>query len=194
MQTANKRVAIFGGSFDPVHLGHLGMLQSAMKEAALDEVIMMPCFVSPFKEGTEATGEQRVRMIELAISDLDLEGVSVSRYEIEREGPSYSWETATEFAKTFPGTDWYWILGTDQWNSIDLWARPDLLQSLLRFLVVTRSRDSVMDREGWQFFPVSFSHPASSTLIRREFQAHLDWITPSVRDFCRTEGLYESGR
>ncbi|MDF1657790.1 MAG: nicotinate (nicotinamide) nucleotide adenylyltransferase [Verrucomicrobiales bacterium] len=187
-----KRSAIFGGSFDPVHLGHLGMMREAIEAMELDEIVVTPCFVSPFKSGTIATGPQRAEMMRMALRDEGLEIAQISTFEIDRNQPSYSWETATHFNSAFPETEWYWILGTDQWNAFDRWAEPEKLRELLRFIILTRNEDPVMERSDWNYEKVLYSHPASSSAIRENFESHTSWMTPSVIAFCREEGLYEA--
>lgn len=190
--TSSRKRAILGGSFDPVHRGHLAMIEVAREAASLDEVILMPCFVSPFKDGTHADAEQRVAMLRLAIVDEKLDWVTVSSHEVERPGPSYSWQTAEHFHEVSPDDEWFWIVGTDQWDVIDRWAEPERLRERLHFLVLTRGGEPVQDREGWRYTGIEFSHPASSTAIRGNFADHTDWLTPSVIDYCRDEGLYSS--
>lgn len=187
-----RRCAIFGGSFDPIHLGHIEMVRKVIEDLVLDEIILMPCLVSPFKSGTFASAAQRAEMIELAIEEANLAKASLSRFEIEREGPSYSWETAQHFAATDPETEWHWILGTDQWEAIETWSRPEILCELLCFIVLSRHGRSVQQRDGWRLRELVFDHPASSTAIRENFNDHGDWLLPSVKSFCIREGLYES--
>lgn len=192
MASARKRVAIFGGSFDPVHLGHLEMVRLVQDRLSLDEVIFMPCFVSPFKSGTVATAEQRVEMLELGIDEFGLKSASVSWFEVEREQSSYSWETAQHFTEREPETEWHWILGTDQWSSIERWAEPEKLRQLLHFIVLTRNGDEVVARDDWRYDEISFAHPASSTAIRKDFDSHREWLPRSVRLFCESAELYGS--
>ncbi|MEM7602075.1 MAG: adenylyltransferase/cytidyltransferase family protein, partial [Verrucomicrobiota bacterium] len=73
-ESMGKRCAIFGGSFDPLHLGHLGMAKRAVEFASLEEIVFVPCFVSPFKSGTVASGPQRAEMIRLGLSDDGIAG------------------------------------------------------------------------------------------------------------------------
>lgn len=183
--------AFLGGSFDPVHLGHLEMAAAARESAELEEVIFMPCFVSPFKKETVATSGDRVEMLRIAQAELKMGWASVSTFEVERSGPSFSWETAEHFSAMYPRVEWHWILGTDQWDAIDRWAEPEKLRELLRFVVVTRDGDSVREREGWRYSSVSFSHPASSTKIRENFAEHENWLVKGVADYCRENGLYQ---
>ena len=135
----------------------------------------------------EAEPQDRVR---LALDDEELDEADVSTFEIERDRPSYSWETATHFHERFPGVEWNWILGADQWNAIDRWAAPGTLRRLLRFIILTRNGEPVLDRPGWRSVTVPFEHPASSTAIRGDFEGHAGWMTPSVRKYCEVEGLY----
>lgn len=184
------RTAIFGGSFDPIHRGHLAMAEAAIEALSLDRLVFMPCFVSPFKTGTIASGDARKEMIDLSLEEVALPKAEVSDFEINRDQPSYSWETATHFHENEPTASWFWILGTDQWESIERWAEPERLRTLLHFIVLTRHGDEVKDRPGWSHTALEFEHPASSTAIRNDFEACRDWMTPSVVDFCRRQGLY----
>lgn len=183
-----SRIAIFGGSFDPVHRGHLAMAAAARERLTLDEVVFMPCAVSPFKNGTVASGPQRLGMLEAAIRDEQLAWAAVSDFELNRPAPSYSWETARHFTATQPGVSWHWILGTDQWEQIHRWAEPEMLRSMLHFIVFSRVGTMVRDRPGWTYTPIEFEHPASSTAIRRDFAGHRDWLTPGVAKLA--QGIY----
>lgn len=190
-KNARPRIAIFGGSFDPVHLGHLAMATAAREVAALAEVLFMPAAVSPFKKGTVASAEQRHQMLSIALADEGLDWSRVSDFEWKRPGPSYSWETARHFRSLEPDTEWCWILGTDQWEQIDRWAEPERLRESLHFLVFTREGQIVRDRAGWRHTAIPFAHPASSTAIRSDFAGHRDWLTPGVAAFAEKEGIYQ---
>jgi nicotinate-nucleotide adenylyltransferase len=189
------RRGILGGSFDPVHLGHLSMAETVCGEMEFERIVFVPCFVSPFKTGTGtvANTEQRLEMLSIALEESELARAEISRFELDRPKPSYSWETAEHFHEVHPGIEWSWIVGSDQWDKIDRWAEPDRLRETLHFVVLTRDGDEVRAREGWKYTAVRFDHPASSTAIRKDFEGHVDWLTPGVRDYCRSEGLYEAG-
>lgn len=189
--SARARIAIFGGSFDPVHRGHLAMATAAREVAALSEVLFMPAAVSPFKKGTIASAEQRHHMLSLALADEGMDWARVSDFEWKRPGPSYSWKTARHFRSLQPDAEWCWILGTDQWEQIDRWAEPEQLRESLHFLVFTREGQIVRDRPGWRHTAIPFAHPASSTAIRSDFAGHRDWLTPGVAAFAEKEGIYQ---
>jgi len=185
-----SRQAIFGGSFDPVHRGHLAMATLARERLHLDGLTFVPCSVSPFKKGTVATGAQRLHMMKLALADSGLDWASVSEFELNRPAPSYSWETARHFSEAHSEVEWHWILGTDQWNQIEHWAQPETLRELLHFIVFSREGDAAIDRPGWRYTAVPFEHPASSTAIRADFAGHGEWLTESVREFCERQAIY----
>ncbi len=189
-RTEKIRRAVLGGSFDPVHLGHLELARVAKDSAGLEGVLFMPCHVSPFKQGTVANSDQRFEMLRLALEEVDLSWAAISTYEIDRPQPSFSWETAHHLTAVHPEVDWHWIVGTDQWEEIDRWAEPEKLRELLHFVVVTRDGQSVQHWKGWRYTAVPFSHPASSTAIRGDLTGHRDWLCESVFRFCRENDLY----
>ena len=179
--SSQKKIALFGGTFDPVHNGHLDLVEKAKVECDLDRVILIPCAQSPFKTGsnTIADAEERFQMLKNAIAERGWEDwAEASRLEIDRPPPSFSWETAEHYRDFFPDAELFWILGTDQWNSIERWAEPEKLRNLLKFIVVTRNDTLVQDRPKWQEISIRFEHPASSTAIR-EGGADNGWIPES---------------
>lgn len=188
---APQRIALFGGTFDPVHNGHLDLVALAKTTCQLDKVVFIPCARSPFKDNaTAAEPEDRFAMLELAIAEKGWDDwASVSRFEIDREPPSYSWRTAEHFRETYPGAKLHWIVGGDQWEQIDRWAESEKLRDWLDFIVVTRSGSDTHPRPGWRATFLEFEHPSSATAIR-EGHAAPGWLPASVTDFIRKHGLY----
>ncbi|NNE91710.1 MAG: nicotinate (nicotinamide) nucleotide adenylyltransferase [Verrucomicrobiales bacterium] len=184
-ENSPQRLALFGGTFDPVHNGHLELVEAAFRVCNVDRVIFVPCAQSPFKSGqaTRANAEERFEMIEnaLAAREWGESRATVSRFEIDRPPPSYSWETAAQFSDLESDADWHWIVGTDQWEEIERWANPDILRELLTFIVVTRDGDEIEERDGWRHIPVPFEHPASATAIR-EGRGKPEWIPEPNRE------------
>ena len=190
---SSKTAAIFGGTFDPVHEGHLKLAEDVGKSFKLDRVVFTPCFQSPFKGPTYALAAQRYDMLNIAIEEKGWDWAEVSKYEICRPGPSYSWQTAEHFQELSPDTKWFWILGTDQWEQIEEWVEPDWLRDHLSFIVVTRDGTKVKNRPGWDFDSFAFSHPGSSTKIRENYPEHRSWLSPGVREYCVEHELYVHG-
>lgn len=182
--------ALFGGSFDPIHLGHTALAEAAVEAAGLDRVVFIPCRQSPHKSSaTVADAEQRCAMIELAIADFAW--AELSRIEIEREGPSFSWRTAEKIAEREPETELFWILGADQWEVIGTWAKPEILAELLTFLVFPRAGGAVAPKAGFQFQQLpDFEHAASATAIRESEDAARRFLDPKVYDFARSNQIY----
>lgn len=131
------RLGIFGGTFDPIHFGHLRMAEEARGQVGLDRVLFVPNQVSPFKTGTPVTpGEVRVAMVRLAIADNP--AFAVSDLEVTRPGPSYSVDTVRALAREYPGADLFFLTGTDAVRDLAKWHEPEALLRLARFVAVTR--------------------------------------------------------
>ncbi|MBP7948660.1 MAG: nicotinate (nicotinamide) nucleotide adenylyltransferase [Verrucomicrobiales bacterium] len=131
------KLGIFGGTFDPPHLGHLTVAEEAWQTCGLDRVVFIPCHQSPHKETAPgATDDQRLEMVRLMVAGRPW--ADVSDWELRRPGRSYSWETAEHFSAQFPDAELHWILGADQWNALPRWARPDVLARMLTFIVFPR--------------------------------------------------------
>ncbi len=183
-----RRIGLYGGSFDPIHMGHIALATQARELAELDTVVFVPCLRSPHKDKpTVASNKQREAMIMEAIEDLDW--AQMSTIEIDRAPPSYSWETVEYFAAEHPEADLYWILGTDQWEKIETWARPGILCDLLTFIIATRNDTPVRDRADWSQITLPFDHPASSTAIRAG-RGEQNWLPESVVAYIAEHAIY----
>jgi nicotinate-nucleotide adenylyltransferase len=190
-----ERIALFGGTFDPPHLGHLEMALSAREHCALDRVILIPCRQSPHKSTqTSAAGEDRLAMLQRCFRDLPW--AEVSPVELNRPDPSFSWQTVDSFAHTHPKAQLFWILGQDQWQLIDTWARPDDLRRQLTFIVFSRDGSPGQPKDGYQAQFIDFHHPAAATNVRHQIAAgRSDSIShhlhPDVATYIRQNGLYQ---
>ena len=131
------RLGVFGGSFDPVHIGHLRMAEVAREAAALDTVLFIPTQVSPFKTGRTVTpAEHRLKMLRLAIAGNS--AFAVSDTEVHRPGPSYTVDTLRELAAIYPDAERFFLTGTDAVRDLPKWREPETVLSLAHFLVMTR--------------------------------------------------------
>jgi len=185
-----RRIALFGGTFDPVHEGHLHIARLAREQAHLDEVIFIPCQQSPHKnQNACASIEHRLDMLRLAATE---PWMQVSDYESTLPGPSFSYLTAQHFVAERPQADWFWLMGCDQWNALPRWKHPDILATLLTFLVFSRGEIPQV-REGYRMIYLQGSHPASATALRDANGEHFldaDWLHADVRNFIITEKIY----
>ncbi|MFA6600455.1 MAG: nicotinate-nucleotide adenylyltransferase [Candidatus Omnitrophota bacterium] len=133
-----QRIGILGGTFDPVHCGHLALARSARGQYRLDRLLFVPAFMPPHKIGIcEITAPaHRYRMVELAIGgEPDFEVCDV---EFTREGPSYTVETLELLKRRFPGSEWFLILGEDNLRNMDRWKDPDRIRAAATVLAAKR--------------------------------------------------------
>ena len=196
MSTSEKhtRICLFGGSFDPIHLGHIQIAKAAVDELHLDKVIFLPCRQSPHKsDETHASGEQRMEMCRLATAGTGW--AEVDPHDLRAKPPCYSWRTAEAMAERYPNAHLFWLMGTDQWQALPRWDRPDHLASLVEFIVYSR-HSTPEPRTGYRLHCIHGKHPASSTEIRQsmEDKPRTDWLSPEVDDYIRSHRLYLSNK
>lgn len=160
-----KRIGIFGGSFDPVHDGHIHLAILARNAAKLDEVWFMPCQISPHKSDCPPTlGATRAEWLHAALTDIPWAKTDLT--ELKTQGPSFSFATMNKLNSLHPGNEWFWIMGGDQWSALPTWCHPEILARLVKFLVLARDGEEVIPRDGYRMTTVHGEHPASSSAIR----------------------------
>lgn len=160
-----KRIGIFGGSFDPVHEGHLHLARLAKNAAALDEVWFLPCFLSPHKtHHPPSNGKLRAQWLRAALEEISWAKVDTT--ELEQTTPSYSYQTLETLSARHPEHEWFWLMGGDQWDALPSWKHPEILARLASFIVLARNGREVISRDGYRMQFVHGEHPASSTKIR----------------------------
>ena len=120
----SRRIGIFGGSFDPPHLGHLWIAEAVLESLELDEILWIPAAISPLKpDGPVASNEQRRQMIDLAVSGC--EKFRVDDRELTRGDVSYTVDTLDELRAEYPRADLFLIMGSDSLASIRKWHQPN---------------------------------------------------------------------
>ncbi|NDI16649.1 MAG: nicotinate (nicotinamide) nucleotide adenylyltransferase [Verrucomicrobia bacterium] len=132
-----RRTALFGGTFDPFHLGHFLIARTAREIFSLDQVVFLPCSQSPLK-AVRPIASDRARLGWLRAGLKGERWASVSSWEIDRHGPSYSVEAARHWKALEPKGELYWILGSDQWSTLPRWKSFEELGGLVKFLVFPR--------------------------------------------------------
>lgn len=136
-----ERIGLFGGSFDPIHNGHLEIAKKAAAQFQLDRILFIPAAQSPLKANVPATAENhRFEMIRLAIEPFP--NFELSSVEIERGGVSYSVETASVVARQNPDASLFWIIGGDQAKQLDRWRRFEDLAKRVEFICLERGDDA----------------------------------------------------
>ncbi|VVM06529.1 nicotinate-nucleotide adenylyltransferase [Methylacidimicrobium cyclopophantes] len=160
------RLGLFGGSFDPIHHGHLIGAWDALEQMRLDRILFIPCSLSPHKSDPPvAPGEERLAMIRRAIRGWS--AFSLSDCELVRGGPSFSVDTAEQMRSRFPVAELFWLIGSDQAQSLPSWKDYSRLRKLVTFLVVPRPRyANLVPEHGMAILPSPHFVDISSTEIR----------------------------
>ena len=190
-----QNVGLFGGSFDPVHHGHLLVAQAAREELGLDRLYFIPAAQSPFKPDSKpAPSNERLRLLRLALAgkewcELDLQ-------EIERGGVSYTIETVRDYARRWPSADLFYLIGADHVPQLPKWRGASELAKLATFVAIPRPGGPDLP------FPAPFEGRAlhgfpfgvSSSQIRARVREGLpiDHLTPAaVAEAVGKYGLYK---
>lgn len=195
------KIAIFGGSFDPVHQEHVNVAKSAIKSLDLDKLIVLPAYQPPHKIGHAiSSAEDRLAMCRLAFRFPKME---VSEYEIEREGTSYTYLTCRYFRERYPEAKLYFLVGTDMLENFYFWRNPEDILQHVTLAVCRRDRDKKYLRAEQEKFSVRFhvpfaevdykGAPVSSTEIRtiaRLGGSFGDLVPGEVRKYIKGKGLY----
>jgi nicotinate-nucleotide adenylyltransferase len=188
-----QKIAIVGGTFDPIHLGHLKIISEIAKKFA--KVIVIPTGEPWLKAAKPiATGEQRVAMAQTAVNSLNLaDQVQVSAIEVKRPGPSYAIDTVNELSKVYPEASFTLVLGSDAALNLHKWHRSDELQKLVEVLVVKR-----VSVEPSQFPEIQIDAPDISSTVIRDKVAHsqeiAELVPPTIATFIKEHHLYGSQR
>lgn len=196
------KIGIFGGSFNPVHCGHIYLAESVRDSLGLDRVIFVPSKISPHKSNSEYVSEyHRLKMLELAVEGE--KGFEISEYELRCERISYSIYTAEHFRKKFPDDELYLLIGSDMFLSFEKWYRFEDIMKLVTLVVVSReSQDYQPVEEKYREFsrlgkiiicPVP-AFPASSTEIRkkiRENENYACYLDKNVVQYITSNNLYK---
>ncbi|MCB6993716.1 nicotinate-nucleotide adenylyltransferase [bacterium 210820-DFI.6.37] len=142
-----ERIGILGGTFDPVHNGHIGLAEDAKAQAELDKVLLMPAKLQPFKLNKKVTeGVHRLEMLRLAAAASP--GLEVSDYELRQDQISYTYKTLIALSRQNPGARLYFITGTDAFLKIHMWREAEAMLRNYSFAVGSRPgyRESELDR------------------------------------------------
>ncbi|MEO8616830.1 MAG: nicotinate (nicotinamide) nucleotide adenylyltransferase [Luteolibacter sp.] len=187
-----RKIALFGGTFDPVHRGHIHLASLAKKSLELDEVRFLPCHVSPHKTDRHpASGEDRCEMLRLATAELPW--AFVDDFELKRAEPSFSFQTAEAMTERFKGCRLFWIMGGDQWEALPKWKHPERLAQCVEFIVLSRGEKILQPREGYTLHVVHGEHPASASEIRTAISqgaSEHPCLVPDVARWIEKKGLY----
>jgi nicotinate-nucleotide adenylyltransferase len=182
-----RKIGIYGGTFDPIHHGHLILGRQACEELGLEQLIFVPAALSPFKKEARASGEARFSMLQAAIEGQD--GFSADNCELKRPPPSYSIDTVLQIREREPKAELFWLIGADNVTGLSKWRRIDELNKLVQFVVLDRAC-----RGEKQPYPVIQRNiDISATEIRNRVASgrSIRYLVPrAVEEIIRRENLY----
>ena len=190
----NKRcVAVFGGSFDPIHNGHLALAAEVLGRGLATEVWFMVTPQNPHKQGNTLSDEQlRLQMVQLAVEGM--EGVRACDFEFSLPRPSYTLNTLTALDEAYPECCFSLLIGADNWGKFDRWYKGDEILSRYGVIVYPRGSEGEPPLpQGVRWLPAKL-HDVSSTMVRAAVAAGgaISSLVPqAVADFIKDNGLYE---
>ena len=199
------KIGIYGGTFNPVHTGHLYAAKQTVQALGLDKLLMIPDRIAPHKEipTGSPTPEQRLEMLELAV--VREPQIEVSDIELKREGKSYTYLTVEALAEIYPGAELYLLMGTDMFLSFHTWMNPERITARATLAVMYRgekgeaekieARKAEMEAAGVRICLVKNEIISiSSTQLRRliAFRCAGAFLPDGVEEYIRSHRLYDS--
>ena len=200
-----ERIGIYGGTFNPPHIGHIQAAKAAQSALALDRLILIPDRIAPHKviPSGSPTPEQRLRMLEIATESCP--GMEVSDLELRREGPSYSYLTIQELKVAYPEAELVLLMGTDMFLSFQTWKNPEIILENASLGVFYRGekgeaaaieeKKAEMEQQGHTVYLVRNEVVnISSTQMRRllAFRCAGEFLPEEVLDYIRENRLYDT--
>lgn len=187
------RTALFGGSFDPIHLGHVSLGRAVLENGLADEVWFLVTPQNPHKQAMSLTDEnERLRMVELALAGEA--GLSASDFEFTLPRPSYTINTLDALEKAFPDRDFVLLMGADNWRKIDKWYKSDEILARFGVVVYPRGDEQIPQLPANVKWLSSQLYDISSTEIREALVCGGDmsqWLHSDVCAYIKDKGLYK---
>ena len=202
-----ERIGIYGGTYNPPHIGHLRAAAFGARALELDRLLLIPTAIAPHKQMPENSPSPQQRLDMLLLATKDREDFSVSDMELRREGKSYTVDTVTELCRQYPEAELFLMMGTDMFVSFLGWYQPERIMELVTLAVFCRGEKQEKARileqkeklESMGGRVVLLDNPVtaiSSTDLRRMliFGCAEEFLHPAVELYIRRNGLYGTGR
>lgn len=197
------KIAMFGGSFDPIHNGHVALAHAFTEKLGLDKVLIVPAFIPPHKQQhSTVTPEQKLTMCRLAFAGEEL--FEVSDIEIRRQGASFTYMTLQELSALYPEDALFLITGADMFMTIQDWRNPEIIFRLATVCGVPRNQDDIADLEKQAAFLQTLGAKTeildagimtvSSTEIRNRVkngESIRDLVPDAVEQYIMANALYD---
>lgn len=205
-RTETKHIGLFGGSFDPIHFGHLKPIVEVASEMALTKVIYLPCYQQPLKQQAHSAAADREAMCRLAINSMNSPiKLELDRYEIDQGGKSFTIDTIEYFQNREPKANWYFFVGLDSLLSLNRWHRWQAIIKKVTLVVMMRPGSTldlcklepeIVSAIGHQIIlvendPVNISSTELRQLIKqKQFNELSKFMPPPVIEYLRVHRLY----
>ena len=180
-------IGILGGTFDPIHKGHLALGQQAYEQFKLDQIWFMPSSLPPHKRAQKVTeGTERQDMVKLAIRDYPW--FQYSDFEFRRHGNSYTAQTLMLLKEAYPHDKFYFIEGADSLYEIEDWYHPEMVMQETTILVAGRPYSARIERIHFEEMDIS------SETVRKAAKQGCDltkWLPDEVAEYIKAHGLYQ---
>lgn len=198
-----KRIAFFGGAFNPIHNGHLHLVESLRVQIRFDRVLIIPSRISPHKDSGELIdGAHRLAMCRIAVRGTSL---CVSAMELRREGKSFTVDTIHQLQRAFPGDEIYMIVGSDMLLTLDTWHRAEEIMRSVTVCAAAREmgeykrllqkQEELKKMGGRSVVCPMEAMPVSSTFIRERIRKGLpveEYLPAGVEHYIREHHLYQA--
>lgn len=199
-----ERIGIFGGSFDPPHIGHISAARQAVEALQLDKLLLMPAHAAPHKSGSFADASCRAQMLRIAAAELP--AVEISDLELQRQGVSYTVDTVEAVGQLYPDAKIFLLVGSDMFRSFSGWKCPERILHKATLAVLCRGDKGEREKiaaqkaqlEGEGHTVICLENDAvqiSSTQLRRllAFGCAEEFLPAGVGDYIRQNRLYHTG-
>ena len=199
------KIAMFGGSFNPIHTGHVMLVKAFAKELSLDRVLIIPTYIPPHKQIYNAVlPKQKLEMCRLAFKDINF--AEISDIEIKRQGASYTYMTLEELKETYPDDELFLITGADMFMTIHEWKHPEIIFKLATICGVPRNNNDISDLKKQAEYLHTLGAKTyilnagimnvSSTDVRNNIalgKSISGMVAPEVEKYILENGLYKEG-
>jgi nicotinate-nucleotide adenylyltransferase len=183
-----RRIGIYGGTFDPIHHGHLILAREAREQLELEKVVFVPAATSPFKDAPVTPAADRLAMLQAAIADEP--GFAIDEVELHRPPPSYTIDTIESISAREPGAELFCLIGRDNVNGLTKWHRFSDLEKLVEFVVLDRAGESAI--HSYRLVQRSINISATDIRNRVASQRSIRYLVPeSVNQIILSRRLYQ---
>lgn len=170
------RIAIFGGSFDPLHIAHVAIVNGALEKLDIDKLIIVPTYLNPFKNSFYFDPKTRFELLKKVFHKFG--NVEISDYEINQQRPSYSFDTVNYLKNLYNPSKIYLIIGEDNIENLNKWYKYNELKKLVEFVIASRA--GFETKEANEFKSLNINIDISSTKLRDKID--LDYIPIEIKD------------